>query len=142
MQIFLIVAHLIVVFILVSVILIQSSDSSAFGSSSSSSNFTSVRSSAHSLWRFTAIIAFFFFATSLALGITSRYFSLKNKEALNQSLIDLTKNQVVDNSSDANYHKQVVDNSSDANSHTKSSSKSKKSLSSAVPPNNSSSSKK
>ncbi|ACT56669.1 preprotein translocase subunit SecG [Candidatus Liberibacter asiaticus] len=97
MQIFLMVVHLIVVVGLVCVILIQSSDSSAFGSSS---NFTSVRSTAHSLGRFTAILAFFFFATSIALGMISRYTSTRYKDNMHRSLVDSIKDQGNDNFGD------------------------------------------
>ncbi|WP_333947958.1 preprotein translocase subunit SecG [Candidatus Liberibacter brunswickensis] len=88
MHIFLMALHLIVVFMLICVILIQSSDSSDFGSSS---GFTSIRSTAHSLGRFTVILAFLFFTTSIALGITSRYSYVKSKEKLNKNLVNFTK---------------------------------------------------
>lgn len=99
MQIFLMTAHLIIVIGLVCTILIQSSDSSAFGTSSS---FTSVRSIAHSLARFTSILAFLFFSTSIALGITSRYHSIKTKEDLRQSLASATNNKINYNSGNSN----------------------------------------
>ncbi|MBY7649528.1 MAG: preprotein translocase subunit SecG [Candidatus Liberibacter europaeus] len=94
MQMFLIITHLLIVFGLVCVILIQSSDSSAFGASSSS-NFFSRGAHNDSQIRFTSILAFLFFATSISLSILSRYNSVKYREVLRQYSVD-SKNKTKD----------------------------------------------
>ncbi|MBL0849118.1 MAG: preprotein translocase subunit SecG [Candidatus Liberibacter ctenarytainae] len=87
MHVFLVFIHLLVVFMLVCLILLQSSDGNAFGASS---NFMSTRGSANPLARITAILACLFFVTCMALGIVSRYTSMNRKEELRQAMADST----------------------------------------------------
>lgn len=87
MQMFVIVIHLLIVFGLVCVILIQSSDSTAFGSSSSS-RFINRGNYNSSKVRFTSVLAFLFFATSILLGVMSRYEAVKYRKNLQKAMVD------------------------------------------------------
>ena len=72
MQTVLIVIHLMIVLALVGVVLIQRSEGGGLGIGGGS-GFMSARGTANALTRTTAILATLFFATSLGLGILSRY---------------------------------------------------------------------
>ncbi len=72
MQTVLIVIHLMIVLALVGVVLIQRSEGGGLGIGGGS-GFMSARGTANALTRTTAILAALFFATSLGLGILSRF---------------------------------------------------------------------
>ncbi|MBA4774736.1 MAG: preprotein translocase subunit SecG [Rhizobiales bacterium] len=72
MQTVLIVIHLMIVLALVGVVLIQRSEGGGLGIGGGS-GFMSARGTANALTRTTAILAALFFATSLGLGLLTRY---------------------------------------------------------------------
>ncbi|WHA39941.1 preprotein translocase subunit SecG [Agrobacterium larrymoorei] len=72
MQNVLIVIHLMIVLALVGVVLIQRSEGGGLGIGGGS-GFMSARGTANALTRTTAILAALFFATSLGLGLLTRY---------------------------------------------------------------------
>lgn len=72
MQNVLIVIHLMIVLALVGVVLIQRSEGGGLGIGGGS-GFMSARGTANALTRATAILAALFFATSLGLGLLTRY---------------------------------------------------------------------
>lgn len=72
MEIIIIVIHLMIVFALVGVVLLQRSEGGGLGIGGGS-GFMTARGAANSLTRITAILAAAFFATSLALSILARY---------------------------------------------------------------------
>ena len=72
MQTVLIVIHLMIVLALVGVVLIQRSEGGGLGIGGGS-GFMSARGTANALTRTTAILAALFFATSLGLGVLSRF---------------------------------------------------------------------
>jgi preprotein translocase subunit SecG len=72
MQTVLIVIHLMIVFALVGIVLIQRSEGGGLGIGGGS-GFMSARGTANALTRTTAILATLFFVMSLSLGILARY---------------------------------------------------------------------
>ncbi|ATN34276.1 preprotein translocase subunit SecG [Rhizobium sp. ACO-34A] len=72
MQTVLIVIHLMIVLALVGVVLIQRSEGGGLGIGGGS-GFMSARGTANALTRTTAILAALFFATSLGLGLLTRF---------------------------------------------------------------------
>ncbi|MBA5723880.1 preprotein translocase subunit SecG [Candidatus Liberibacter sp.] len=89
MQMFVIILHLLVVIGLVCIVLIQPSESNAFDTTSPS-RFMSVRSSANTLVRITAILAAFFFLTSIALAVLSRYTALQYRDMFHRPVTNST----------------------------------------------------
>ncbi|AHA28173.1 preprotein translocase subunit SecG [Candidatus Liberibacter americanus] len=94
MEIFVIVMHLLIVFGLVCVILVQSSDSTAFGSSSPS-RFLSRGASNNFQVRITAVLAFLFFSTSILLGFISRYKYMQYTKSMHKDVV-ASKDKTVD----------------------------------------------
>jgi preprotein translocase subunit SecG len=72
MEIIIIVIHLMIVFALVGVVLLQRSEGGGLGIGGGS-GFMTARGAANSLTRITAILAAAFFVTSLALSLLARY---------------------------------------------------------------------
>ena len=93
--------NIIIAVLLVIVILLQRSEGGALGLGVSQDNFTSSRSTADFLTKFTSIIAIFFIITSLALVSISRFeirevqsvIDIEKEKEQNKNLPQIPKNQ-------------------------------------------------